>query len=165
MHGRDINNNPMQYNFTVFLSIDPCTSSATVRCISCRRCGGMQLLLDTWGPPGIWCRSDHSLECPQTAPHHIPHSVLTPLGPPGCGQHKYYFILGYHCVLLLLLSFISERNQSCGSWGDGQTVTPHVPTGEYFLYSCLQQVHSVFNIKAKDDKTELFWKVIWLITW
>ena len=30
------------------------TSSATVGCISCRRCGGMQLLLDTWGPPGKW---------------------------------------------------------------------------------------------------------------
>ena len=61
------------------------TSWATAGCISCRRCGGMQLLPDTWGPPGILCRSDRSLGSPQTAPHHSPRSVLTPLGPPGCG--------------------------------------------------------------------------------
>lgn len=65
------------------------TSSATVRCISCKRCGDTQLWLDTWGPPGIWCRSGRSLECPQTAPHHSPHCVWTPLAVPGLGRWEH----------------------------------------------------------------------------
>lgn len=93
------------------------TSSATVRCISCRRCGGMRLSLDTWGPPGIWCRSDRSLESPQTAPHHSPHSVLTPLGLPGCAQYKYYLSL---CIIII--TYFTETLKLCQSWGH---VTPY----------------------------------------
>lgn len=122
------------------------TSSATVRCISCRRRGGMQLLLDTWGPPGIWCRSDRSLECPQTAPHHSPRSGLMPLGLPGCGQYKYYFILDYHC---LFQEDIPGENYICTAVKHGSYNRPMV----------------FFNIKPKGDTTELFWKVIWMITW
>ena len=58
------------------------TSLAIVKCISCRRYGGMQLLLGTWGPPGIWCRSVHSQGSQQTAPRHSPHSAKTHLCPP-----------------------------------------------------------------------------------
>lgn len=74
------------------------TSSAIVKCISCRRCGGMQLLLGTWGPPGKWCRSGHSLGSLRTAPHHDPHSAKTC---PGRPEHN-----SYRKVSLLYLYFI-----------------------------------------------------------
>lgn len=129
----------LQYSFTVLLSsVTFSTSSATVRCISYRRCGGMQLSLGTWGPPGIWCRSDRSLECPQTAPHHSPRSVLTPLGPPGCGHYKHDIMVSYHCVLFRLLS--------CVSWDDGQTV----PTGELNVSTAAYNRSTLFSTERQE---------------
>lgn len=131
----------------------------------------MQLLLDTWGPPGKWCRSDRSLECPQTAPHHSPHSVLTPLGLPECGQYN----TTSFGVIIIHTYNVFQGDIEGQNWVDRHIITLATTgksTGIYsfysckpWLYSCLQPVHSVSNIKAEGDKTELFWKVIWLITW
>lgn len=129
----------LQDSFTILLSsVIFSTSSATVRCISYRRCGGMQLSLDTWGPPGIWCRSDHSLECPQTALHHSPRSVLTPLGPPGHGHYKDNIIVSYHCV--------SFRHSSCVNWEDGQTV----PTGELNVSTAAYNRSILFSTERQE---------------